>query len=496
MRLLRFGPNGGLSLTEDLTDCPPYAILSHTWGDDKDEVTYDDINNQSAKVKTGYRKIQFCMERARQDGLDFCWVDTCCINKSDAVELSTAINSMFRWYRNSSKCYVYLADVPANKEDPVHYNNMPERLQNDMEASRWFKRGWTLQELIAPNTVQFFSSDERLLGDKASLEQLLWKVTRIPARALRGGDLLEFTAAERMSWAARRETKREEDKVYSLLGIFGIFLPPIYGEGEQHARERLWFELERRTARRHQPIADTTDTPRSAWHPVRGNYQRVHVTIIHWEIDQVVPLVERLSDVFRRLYLYEVNEICLAPGYPAAGRDFPWQNPGTICSTDLQILYYIGAAQPRREPPAEGFMDILAASHSPPHQVLAENQNWLSTALAIPNLYSDVLVVLDCYWAAALDDNTSNITFLHGGPTWARYAVLFAGYTDETSPVGRFSDCFVQALHGLANTVEGGSPLASCAKVIEEVRRGLKRSQIEARPKFIGTSLILSPLWA
>ncbi|KAI3316567.1 HET-domain-containing protein [Xylariaceae sp. AK1471] len=227
MRFLHFTPNGDHSLTKDLiNNHPQYAILSHTWGNEEDEVMFDDIMDRSTTEKVGYRKIKFCMERAIQDGLQFSWVDTCCIRKSDAVELGRAINSMFRWYKNASRCYVYLDDVSADGEEP----------RPDI---RWFTRGWTLQELIAPESVEFFSSDGKFLGDKDSLAQILCDITKIPVHALHGRPLSDFSIPERMSWAGTRSTTLEEDKIYSLLGLFDINLPLIYGEGEHNARERL-----------------------------------------------------------------------------------------------------------------------------------------------------------------------------------------------------------------------------------------------------------------
>ena len=125
MRLLKLGSRGELSLTKNLIkDIPLYAILSHTWGADDDEVTFNDLQNGSGKSKAGYAKIQFCGEQARKDGLQYFWVDTCCIDKPNHTELSEAINSMFRWYRDAVKCYVYLSDVSARKRDN---NNQTQR---------------------------------------------------------------------------------------------------------------------------------------------------------------------------------------------------------------------------------------------------------------------------------------------------------------------------------------------------------------------------------
>ena len=118
MRLLEVNACGELGLTKNfIEDIPRYAILSHTWGADKDEVTFNDLENGSGKSKTGYAKLQFCREQAEKDGLQYFWVDTCCINKANNTELSEAITSMFRWYHEAVKCYVYLSDVSVRKRN-------------------------------------------------------------------------------------------------------------------------------------------------------------------------------------------------------------------------------------------------------------------------------------------------------------------------------------------------------------------------------------------
>ena len=237
MRLLQCDGDGGFRLTKDLfgDDIPDYAILSHTWGADTEEVTYRDLIDGTRKNKVGYKKIRFCGEQARRDGLHNFWVDTCCINKSSDRELSEAINSMFRWYRKAAKCYVYLTDVSTNDQIGLSLQSWGAAFRN----SRWFTRGWTLQELIAPLSVEFFCSNGNRLGDKKSLEAQLHKITGIPVSALLGSPLSEFSFDERISWAQIRETKREEDRAYSLLGIFDISMPVIYGEGKENAFRRL-----------------------------------------------------------------------------------------------------------------------------------------------------------------------------------------------------------------------------------------------------------------
>ncbi|WPJ63720.1 hypothetical protein SMAC4_13665 [Sordaria macrospora] len=183
--------------------------------------------------KAGYNKIRFCGNQAWRDGLKFFWVDTCCIDKSDSVEVQHALNSMFHWYRSAVKCYVYLADVST------HQHGDGLGWQPAFRKSRWFSRGWTLQELIAPTIVEFFSKEGERLGDKKSLEQEIHSITGIPRKAFQGVPLSDFSVAERMRWIEKRDTTREEDKVYSLFGIFDMHIPIIYGEGRQKALKRL-----------------------------------------------------------------------------------------------------------------------------------------------------------------------------------------------------------------------------------------------------------------
>ncbi|KAG4430117.1 hypothetical protein IFR05_014401 [Cadophora sp. M221] len=241
MRLLQYNDGGDISLTEFAKNVPRYAILSHRWG--AEEITYNDLLDGTGRNKAGYSKIQFCGEQARRDGLQYFWVDTCCIDKSNAVEYQHAINSMFRWYRDATKCYVYLPDVSSSRS--VLANNTTEAWESTFRKSEWFRRGWTLQELIAPVFVDFFCKDKELLGDKVSLERHICEATGIPARALRGSRLSDFSVAERMSWTACRETTYEEDKAYSLLGIFDVYMPLIYGEGENRALARLREEIDK-----------------------------------------------------------------------------------------------------------------------------------------------------------------------------------------------------------------------------------------------------------
>jgi hypothetical protein len=245
MRLLHVNDGVLILIKFRPSDIPPYAILSHTWGSDDEEVTFQDMVNGKGWSKAGYRKIRFCADQTAKDGLKYFWVDTCCIDKSNNVELAEAINSMYRWYRNAAKCYVYLSDVSTGK----HSISSQTLWESAFRQSRWFTRGWTLQELIAPQSVEFFSRDGKRLGDKVSLDAQIYEITRIPAKALRGshqGSLLsDFSVTERMSWAEKRETTRKEDIAYSLLGIFDVSMPLIYGEGSERALNRLRGEIDR-----------------------------------------------------------------------------------------------------------------------------------------------------------------------------------------------------------------------------------------------------------
>ncbi len=204
-----------------------YAILSHTWEKDE-EVHYGEFNNRGAREKRGWQKITKTCQLALGDGCDFAWVDTCCIDKKSSAELTEAINSMFPWYTGSEICYTYLADYDASHPD------------SEMSQSRWFTRGWTLQELIAPARAHFYDKSWNSIGTKDALVPQLSLTTGIGHEVLLASDhrhleelLDRIPIARKMSWAAKRETTRIEDTAYCLLGIFGINLPLLYGEGER-----------------------------------------------------------------------------------------------------------------------------------------------------------------------------------------------------------------------------------------------------------------------
>ncbi|KAH8698104.1 kinesin light chain [Phaeosphaeriaceae sp. PMI808] len=241
MRLLHFNALGKLVLTDFRgKPIPPYAILSHRWSDS--EILIEDVSSEVYTEKEeGYKKLEFCAEQAARDELQYFWIDTCCIDRWNKIERSKAINSMFQWYKNATRCYVFLSDVSVSTAtEPVQRSDWNAPLWE----SKWFTRGWTLQELIAPVSVEFFSCEGYRIGDKASLDQLLHDITSIPLAVLRNCSLDQFSISERTRWAENRKTSEEEDIVYCLLGVLGVSMPTTYGEGEESARRRLQVEVE------------------------------------------------------------------------------------------------------------------------------------------------------------------------------------------------------------------------------------------------------------
>ncbi|SPJ80070.1 related to beta transducin-like protein [Fusarium torulosum] len=236
-----------LKLETFLTDqIPPYAILSHRWGSDNEEVSFEDMKVGNTQ-KIGMQKVIGCCQQAKADDIKYVWIDTCCINKDSSKELDEAINSMFQWYRRASVCYTYLTDVTHDDDtwDPT----------SKFYSSSWFRRGWTLQELLAPGVLRFYSQNWDLLGTKADLSGEIEKITGIPRKFLLGWvDFHQASVAQRMSWASKRETKREEDMAYCLLGIFNVTMPMIYGEGRR-AFKRLQLRI----------MEQTTDESILAW---------------------------------------------------------------------------------------------------------------------------------------------------------------------------------------------------------------------------------------
>ena len=232
-------------------NCPDYAILSHRWFSQKEELTYRDFLDGKKRETKGYAKITATCEKALAHKYEWIWVDTCCIDKTSSAELTEAINSMFRWYQNAKECYVYLYDVTwEEKYDNSSAQSSMTHLSpssaassklNGSPASRqsfrdsdWHTRGWTLQELLAPQNVIFYDKDWRFIGKKEKLAADIAAATGIRLECLfHNWALSAACIAERMSWAATRRCSRVEDMAYSLLGIFNVNMPLLYGEGKK-----------------------------------------------------------------------------------------------------------------------------------------------------------------------------------------------------------------------------------------------------------------------
>ncbi|KAI6041698.1 heterokaryon incompatibility protein-domain-containing protein, partial [Pisolithus marmoratus] len=235
-----------------------YAILSHRWGV---EVTYEEMiglmtmeegKRVAVKNRYGYQKIIKSCEQAKEDGYKWLWIDTCCIDKRSSAELSEAINAMYRWYQNARVCYAYFNDVDESVFPTEEDNSKFDRSNGWPE---WFMRGWTLQELIAPEQVEFFNKDWVLIGNKQRLAPTLQDITGIPRDVLTHGLAgKRLSVAQFMSWAAQRKTTRVEDRAYSLMGLFGVNMLMLYGEGK-NAFRRLQLEI----------IKETSDHSIFAW---------------------------------------------------------------------------------------------------------------------------------------------------------------------------------------------------------------------------------------
>lgn len=262
---------------------PPYAILSHTWAVDGSEVTLQEYEaGRDHAPRKDWTKIDRTVALARRQGLSHVWIDSCCIDKTNNAELSEAINSMFKWYAAAAVCYANLQDFDVSSSSsfpssgntgdastPLDDSTLDPHLAQQLARCRWFRRGWTLQELIAPAHVEFYDRSWAFVGTRDGLSGTLSRITNIdrdvlaspspsypgqgqgqgrPPRPQRnlGHVLSRVPVARKMSWASARETKKVEDEAYALLGVFGVNMPMMYGEGDQ-AFIRLQDEILRTT---------------------------------------------------------------------------------------------------------------------------------------------------------------------------------------------------------------------------------------------------------
>jgi hypothetical protein len=272
MRLLRTKSYELFEANELPVPFPHYAILSHTWISPKDEITYQDIKRRKGDIESGifkqkgWSKLTKYCERTAKDGWEWAWMDTCCIDKTNPADTQEAINAMFRWYQNAGVCYAYLEDMDTldllkdaelpedmDLDEIIGSKNVANResflhtaLNPFFVNSKWFTRGWTLQELLAPHYLVFVDSAWRRIGTRENWAADIEKASKIEARHLTAFTPTDFKScsiAMRLSWASRRETTLEEDETYSLLGLFGTSMPLIYGEGRWRAFNRLQREL-------------------------------------------------------------------------------------------------------------------------------------------------------------------------------------------------------------------------------------------------------------
>ncbi|KAL8725864.1 MAG: hypothetical protein Q9166_007085 [cf. Caloplaca sp. 2 TL-2023] len=231
-------------LEEFHADIPPYATLSHQWGSISEEVRFESLQAAAPEIHSfvqngiatdqvnGISKIAGCCRQAKKDKVAYVWVDTCCIDKKSSTELSEAINSMFNWYAESKVCFAYLVDVTSTPDS--------SNFHDQVQRSRWFTRGWTLQELLAPSEVIFCNRDWITIGNKRDLKKDIQIATNIAADYLE--DFRKASVATKMSWASMRQTSRVEDRAYSLFGIFGVSMYLEYGERDK-AFQRLQLLL-------------------------------------------------------------------------------------------------------------------------------------------------------------------------------------------------------------------------------------------------------------
>lgn len=245
-----------LEFSEYSSNVPKYAIASHRWKAGT-EAMIKDIRNKQNTDKDGYVKVEGFAKYVREHvrHVEWLWIDTCCVNQESSQEVTEAVNSMFRWYSNAEVCLAYLADV-SNAED-----------EREFRCSEWFRRGWTLQELLAPQMVVFLSASWELVGHKGgdgwtrsgsqiacgrALEATVSTITGVPECILHNYTRsMSFSIEERLSWIRSRDTTKEEDMSYSLLGVFDVTMPVIYGEGAERARQRLTEEILKASATIH-----------------------------------------------------------------------------------------------------------------------------------------------------------------------------------------------------------------------------------------------------
>lgn len=403
---------------------PSYAILSHTW--DKEEITFQEMVSisPSTMVKAGYKKIQDTCKMAQSRGQQWVWIDTCCIDKSSSAELTESINSMYRWYQNAHECYAYLVDFAPG--------SLP---QDELEKCRWFTRGFTLQELIAPKTVVFFDRDWNVIGGKKDegILEIIVRTTGISELILAGSSPLGgSTIAERMLWASSRETTRPEDKAYCLLGIFEVNMPLVYGEGD-NAFRRLQEEI----------IKRSNDLSIFAW----GTPSNVESTKEEslTERQYLGPLARSPAD-FGALWecvgqtrgVKHIRDYRYKPSHYVIP-EFILTNRGLNFRANL-AAFEVSDSEERREP-KPAFYAIFLGKASKSYAVLLEKVG--------PGLYVrlGVRIVKDLEYVAESGSSITNTILMDNKPL-LDYGYIFSG----TVSIRALSDLRLRVVHPLPHT--------------------------------------------
>jgi hypothetical protein len=406
------------------SDIEPYAILSHTWAEE--EVTFEDFQslpNASLTAKKGYAKIDNCCLQAAADGYDWAWVDTyvlggpvgrstfgqtadgharCCIDKRSSAELSEAINSMFRWYQKSAVCYTYFADVQAHVD--------PDMLHAELAGARWFTRGWTLQELLAPRDMVLYAQDWKRFGTRSALHDSLSQITGIETAYLCGSLPLDAASvSKRMSWAARRNTSKTEDLAYCLLGLFDVNMPLLYGEGKKAFR-RLQEEIMKDNPMDHTLFAwgRVVDQPKRQ---ITNELQLKGLEPIPWDADEARrPL--------RGLLAESPKDFLESAGF------LPWKGTETFYSP------WQPSSTPVPYPRTAGTSVILDLPMLPGHRFGV--YHWPGGALEVTQLRRIWIVVLLCESDIAQSPLVLLPLFPWGNARWGRTDELMHHYDPES----------------------------------------------------------------
>ena len=381
-----------------------YAMLSHRW--EENEPRLQDVQDRIVyhlKPVDGVVKLQEFCKTARDAGYRWAWIDTCCIDQTNNVEVQASVNSMFVWYRHSALTIVYLSDVP------------PSSKPGALARSVWNKRGWTVQEFLAPETIIFYQNDwmpylgdpSRNHKDSSGIIQELADATGIDAKTLVTFHPGMRGAREKLQWVSMRVTTLQEDIAYSLFGIFGIHLPVIYGEKKQHALGRLLQEI----------VARSGDISALNWVGKSSefnsclpadiaSYKALPHTLPSLSEDQIqtsISSLRRIVAVDSACKLYSKLENLSAPRFSNCRLHLP-------CITFPVTEVIRGQARNQEiiyEVKVNGLMDLLIITEDklPAQQTLLLVYPWNRDLLELPNPAHDTQSVEDYSVSRSLDTN-------------------------------------------------------------------------------------------